>query len=615
MSFQIHMWITFAVILSAMIAFALERLRMEIISLLIIITLMLVFYFLPLEIEGKNLLNAEVFLRGFGNPALISVIALLIMGQGLFHSGALESVSKSLVKLASNHHFLALGFIFLLAIITSMFLNNTPVVVMFIPILSAVALRSKLDASQVMMSLSFLCILGGFTTLIASSTNLLVAGAVATHTEIPPIGFFDFTIPGLFLAGVGSIYVFLIMPFLFPKRDKKNTTETVKKELPYIVGVRLRYGDKLVGIKAEQGKFPGLETADIKLILRDNQKILPPFDDVTLKTGDKLSVLVTRTTLTDALKSSSNPLGEIITRSGKSLLHALDEEEQESFAPTLAEIVVAPGSSMSGRTLNQLAFEFETHCRILGIQRRGRILHEDISIMRLQPGDELLVLGKENHVQELRNNHDVLLLEWSTTELPNFSHAVKARLIFLGTILLAAFSIVPIVIAALCGAAAMLLSNTITPRQAIRAIDIRIFLIIAASIAMASALEITGGAEFLAHSFINVFANAPIPVILSVFFLITALMTNILSNNATALLFTPIAINLSQQLGIDPMAFIFAVLFASNCSFATPFAYQTNLLVMGPGKYQFRDFLRAGLPLVIIIWITYSLFAPYYYGL
>jgi len=235
--------------------------------------------------------------------------------------------------------------------------------------------------------------------------------------------------------------------------------------------------------------------------------------------------------------------------------------------------------------------------------------------IRLQAGDVLLVIGKRADVLGLRANPDVLLLEWSASELPTHGHVGRAALVFAAVVGFAALEIVPIAITALAGAALMIASGCLNVRQAARAIDRRIVLIIAAALAMGAALEATGGAGYLAHTLIAAFKGASTPIILSVFFALVAALTNVLSNNATAVLFTPIAINLAGELGVDPMVFVFAVIFAANCSFATPMGYQTNLLVMGPGHYKFSDFLRAGTPLIVVIWLTFSLFAPWYYNL
>jgi di/tricarboxylate transporter len=218
-------------------------------------------------------------------------------------------------------------------------------------------------------------------------------------------------------------------------------------------------------------------------------------------------------------------------------------------------------------------------------------------------------------VLELRSDRDLLVLEGSVTRVPHFAGAAPAIAIFGLTVLAAASGLVPVVIAALCGAGATIVAGCLNVRQATRALDRQIILLVAASIAMARALDTTGGASFLASHLVQALAGQGAAVILSAMFLLVALVTNVLSNNATALLFTPIAISTAGEIGVEPAAFIHAVIFAANCPFATPIGYQTNLLVMGPGNYRFKDFVRAGTPLLIILWLSFTIVAPWYYGI
>ncbi len=602
------MWGTYFIILLGMVSYALEKIALEVTSLCVLIALLVLFH-LPALItpETQSLISPVDLLAGFGNPALIAVIALLVMGQGLFQSGAIEGETERFMSLTSNSQLFALTLLFILAMIASAFLNNTPVVIMCIPIVSALANRVKLASPRVMMPLSFICILGGMTTLIGSSTNLLVAGAVE-ESGLLKINFFSITYPGLLLAFIGSLYVLLVMPYFLKNINEAKTDES--QELSgkqYIVEFRLKSDNALIGAKPVAGFFPEITGMTLRSVERRAKAMLPPFEGFELEAGDTLVLAATRRQLTEALSALEHPLSDF----GASV--SASEKDATGETPTLAEVVIAPGSRMQARTIYQTGFRFETGCRALGVQRRSRMMRQNLKDIRLEPGDVLLVLGTTKQIQGLRSNRDVLLLEWSASNLPNFAHANQARLIFGVTILLAALNIVPIVTAALAGAAAMIVSGVLNIRQAARGVDMRIFLTIGVALAMSTAMAKTGGAVYLATSFITLFENFNPWIILSAFFLLCALVTNILSNNATAVLFTPIALSLSNSLAMPVEAFVFAVIFAANCSFATPFAYQTNLLVMTPGNYQFKDFLRCGLPLIFIIWLTYSLFAPWYF--
>jgi di/tricarboxylate transporter len=326
-----------------------------------------------------------------------------------------------------------------------------------------------------------------------------------------------------------------------------------------------------------------------------------------LQTGDKIFIAATRRELSDALANRDHPLQNQIL--------PLVPDSDDDSETMLAELVVAPGSRMAGRAVYQTGFSHTTDCFILGVQRRARMLRHELADMRLEAGDVLLVIGGNKNIANLRHNRDTLLLEWSASELPRFENANLARLIFAGTVLAAASGLVPIVVAAMAGAGLMVVTGILNTRQAVRGFDTRIFLVVASALAMAKALTVTGGAAYVTGGFLTLFADSTPAIILSAFFLICAIITNILSNNATAVLFTPLAVSLAQTLGVDPMAFILAVIFAANCSFATPIAYQTNLLVMTPGNFRFSDFMRAGIPLIVLLWISYSLFAPIYFNL
>jgi di/tricarboxylate transporter len=280
----------------------------------------------------------------------------------------------------------------------------------------------------------------------------------------------------------------------------------------------------------------------------------------------------------------------------------------------ISEAVIAPSSRMIGRNIEQIGFRQQTGCLVLGIQRRSRMIRKSMLDIRLEAGDILLLFGYESEIIELRDNRDLLLLDWSTKELPDIRKSILAQLIFIGTVACAATSFLPIEIAALSGAIAMIASGCLNIRQAVRALDMRIFLLIGAAFAMGLALEKTGGAEYIGLTVVNTFQPYGDQILLSSVFFIIAILTNIISNSAAALLFAPIGLAISQQTGIDPISIVLTVIFATNCSFATPIAYQTNLLVMGPGHYKFSDFALFGIPLIFILWLSFSLLSPYFFN-
>jgi len=610
---SIQMWATFAVILFAIIFYALDRISMEITSLGTISILLLLFYFMPvLDSNGVNLLDLKNLLAGFSNPSLITILALLVIGQGMVQTGALETPAQIIVKHGISHPRRIILACLVSVMVISALLNNTPVVVIFIPIM--ITLMDKMDKSAglILIPLSFVAILGGMTTLIGSSTNLLVAGAYKAQTG-QEISFFDFTIPGLFLAMLGLAYVTIIAPLILPRKlspTEGNTAVISGKQ--FIVQLDLVRGNSLIGRKSVAGMFPDLSRMTVRLVQRGAKTFLPPFDDITFQENDCVILATTRTILTEKLSKDPGLLKGILTVS--------PGEDDPATAGVhrgqkIAEVIVAPASRLDGRTLEQVGYHLQGGGKVLGIQRRSRMVRTSMNDIRLKAGDILLVVGTSEQINALRMNKDVLLMEWSTREVPIRSDSWKALGIFSGVVIFAATGLVPIPITATCGAFLMIALGCLNIRQASRAVDRRIFLLIGAALAMGAALQATGGAAYLAESLLHLLRGSSVAVTMSAFFLLIAILTNMLSNNATAVLFTPIAVNIAARLGVDPMIFVTTVIFAANCSFATPMGYQTNLLVMGPGNYKFRDFLKVGVPLIIILWVGYSFFAPWYYGL
>ncbi len=606
------MWATLLLVAAAIVLYAAEQIPLELTSIGLIATLLLLFHLFPLrEPDGANLLPPSRLLEGFANPALIAVLALLVIGQGMVRTGALDRAAQLVLRLGGGHMVPSVIVTLILVAGISAFLNNTPVVVIFIPIMQALSERFGRSASNFMMPLSFAAILGGMTTLIGSSTNLLVSSSLIELGQ-EPFGFFSFTIPGLVLASVGLAYVLFVAPRLLPERATLAGRLVGESGKQFIAQITVPAQSKLVGEKAVAGLFPTLRDITVRMIQRGEHAELPPFDDFALREGDVLIVAATRKALTDVYSMGAGVLQpELRANPGRR-----EEKRKVPWATgdqILAELMVTPASRLIGQTLEQIGFRYKYHCIALGIQRRSRMIRARMTEIPLEAGDVLLVQGAQGDIQALRASRDIMPMEWATTDVPSREQARRAGLIFLGVVALAALGIVPIVIAAILGATAMVGLGALNIRQAARAMDRRIILLVGAALALGAAMQETGAATFVARGITDVFSEPAWA--LSALFLVVALLTNVLSNNACAVLFTPIAVSLAQELGIDPMVFAVTVVFAANCSFASPIGYQTNLLVMGPGHYRFADFARVGLPLTLLLWVTFSIFAPFYYGL
>jgi len=340
------------------------------------------------------------------------------------------------------------------------------------------------------------------------------------------------------------------------------------------------------------------------MIQRDERAFVPPYDGIVLEPGDLVIVAATRQTLAD------------LTKGAPELLHA--EPTGDSLPggrQIMAEVMVRPESELVGRTLEEIGFRYRHHCVVLGIERRSRMLRERITRIPLKDGDVLLIQGRPEDIDHLRGERSVVLMEWSRQPLVTPEHKRNAALIFLAVIVTSSFGVVPIALAAFCGATAMIAAGILTLNDAIRVLDRKIVLTIAMALALGAAMQETGGATFLAELLEGAMEGAKPGQVLSAFFLLLALLSNVLSTKATAVLFTPIAVDLARVLGVPVEPFAVAVIFASNCSFASPIGYQTNLVVMTPGNYRFMDFVKVGTPLILLVWLAFTLFAPWYYGL
>lgn len=603
---QWTMWATLAIVAGSILLYMMDRWSMELVSAGIIAALLILFQLPGASDASGNPVDATLLLSGFGNPALITIMALLVVGQGLFQTGALDSPTKALLASYDRRPMLTLLAAFGGVFVTSAFINNTPIVIIFLPVMSAIAIRMGASPSKIMMPLSFVGVLAGMTTLIGTSTNLLAAESFR-RVEGVSLGFFELTSLGLVLSGAGVLYLMLTAKFLLPSREDMSDKIASPSGKQYVAQIEISRDHFLIGKKPVAGIFEDLPRMTVRIIQRGERAILPPFEDVELQQGDLVIVAATRKVLSDALSTHSDILRQVMSDGSG--------EQDLNQSLMLTEAVIAPGSRMAGRTVEMLGFRRLTRAVVLGIQRRSRMIRSRLGEIRLEAGDTLLLCASPDAFTELRTSRDIILLEWSSTELPVTARARIARLITLLTIAVAASGLFPILHISVTSAVLMIMTGCLNIRQATRSLDLRIFMLIGAALAMGFALEETGGVDLIAGQIISIAEPYGPYAVLSALFLLVAILTNVLSNAATAVLFTPVAISLSAELGTDPLPFVLAVIYAANCCFATPIAYQTNLLVMGPGHYRFFDYMRYGGPLVILIWIVFTLVAPWRFDL
>ena len=591
----------------ALILFTREKIPLESSSFLVLIGLAVGFELFPFQVDGSAL-RAVDFFHGFGHEALVAVCALMIAGQGVVRTGALEPVGRALARLWKISPNMALLLTLLVGAFISAFINNVPVVVLFLPILISVSLRTGMKASSVLMPMGFGTLLGGTCTTIGTSTNLLVV-SVAAEMGLSRMEMFDFVVPAAIAGSMGIVYLWLLVPRIMPEREL-----TLADTSPRVFSAHLAIleGSPVEG-KTLAEALRKVHGAMKVMSVERGPDFMIPLPSVVLRAGDHLIIRDTPERLKEFEKVLEGTLypddskGEPVDDE-----HPLKAEDQQ-----IAEVVIIEASRLQGRTLSEMRFADRYKMIILAINRAGKHLekvYDEIGDVRLRAGDILLVQGPRDQIANLKKETDFLVLD-STMDLPISRKAPMALLIMLGIVVTAALGVLPIAISAPFGALLMILTGCLRWRDATRALSAQVILIVAASLALGVALLKTGGADYLARLFVTLAAGTSPTFVISGLMLLMGILTNIVSNNAAAVIGTPIAVSIAAQMGQPPEPFVLAVLFGANMSYATPMAYKTNLLVMNAGKYTFNDFLRIGVPLVLIMWVTLSWLLPTIYGI
>ena len=588
----------------ALFLFTRDQIPLESSSLTVLILLCAGFQLFPHES-----VRAVDFFAGFGNEALVAICALMMVGKALETTGALQPLATVVGRAWSTRPVLALVTTLVAGAILSAFMNNTPIVVLLMPILVGASLRSKFPVSGVMMPMGLATIIGGMSTSIGTSTNLLVVG-IAHDMGGYELGMFDWVLPVVIVGGAGILFLWLVAPRLLPDR-----TPPMADTSPRIFSAQLHV--KEGGFADGKSLSEVLAKADgnlrIDKIQRSDSLFLAKLPSVIIQPGDRLFVKDTP----ENLKHYEQLLGTTLYNISDDE-HPVDEETPlTAEGQQLAEVVITRGSPLHLRSLAAARFTTSYGLLPLALHRARAPSSQvtgDITLIRLRAGDVLLVQGTRQAIAQLKESGSMLVLD-GTTDLPHTHRAKRALAVMALVVLAAAFGILPIAVSALVGLGLMIATGCLTWRDAAGALSIPVVMIIVTALALGKALLGTGMAYYIAGSFVSAASSLPPPMILSAFLLLMTIMTNIVSNNAAAAIGTPIAIGIASQLGVSPEPFILAVLLGANMSFATPYGYQTNLLVMTAGGYSFGDFMRVGIPLTLIMWIGFSLILPMLYQL
>ncbi|MEM8767401.1 MAG: SLC13 family permease [Pseudomonadota bacterium] len=585
--------------LIALVLFTRDRIPLELSSLGLIAVLAVGFALFPYP----NVAPVDFF-AGFAHEALIAVCALMVLGQGLVRTGALEPVGRLLGRFWGKAPFLSFLATLIVGAVLSAFVNNTPIVVLLLPILISVCLRTASSPAAVLMPMGFATLIGGMATTVGTSTNLLVV-SVARDLGLEEIGMFDFALPAAIAGGVAIVYLWLIAPRLLP-----NRTIDLENQSPRVFEARLQIEEASSFVDRTLAEAMGATDGEMKVTrIRRGDNFILPLPDVVLKAGDRLRVNDTPV----RLKSFETALGASLYGAE----HRVDEDHPLlAENQMLAEIAVVQGSTLDRANLRFARFLDRYQLAVLALHRAGKdIWHakEDIEDVLLQPADILLVQGPREQIASLKETTDFLVLD-ASVDLPKNDKAGLALAILAGAILLAATGIMPIAISAVAGAALLLATRCLNLGGAIRAISPSVYFVVVASLALGHALVATGAIAYITSLFLSWTAGASPTFILSALMLLLAVLTNIVSNNAAAVIGTPIAVGIAAQLGLPPEPFVLAVLFGANMSYATPMAYNTNLLVMSAGNYTFNEFVKVGVPLTLLMWgtLTWVLSALYF---
>jgi di/tricarboxylate transporter len=573
----------------ALYLFTRDRIPLEVSSLGLIAVLAVAFSLFP-----YGGVDPTDFFDGFAHEALIAVCALMVLGQGLVRTGALEPFGRILGRIWGRAPFLSSLATLLVGAFLSAFVNNTPIVVLLLPILVSVCLRTGTSPAGVLMPMGFATLVGGMATTVGTSTNLLVV-SVAHDLGLETIGMFDFALPAAIAGGIAVVYLWLVAPRLLPPRAIDLTNPS-----PRLFEARLQIdeGSPFAGRKLSDAIAATDGDMNVSRIRRGENFILP-LPDVELRAGDRLRVRDTPA----QLKSFESALGGRLFSGDV----RVDEEHPLSAeSQTLAEIAVVQGSTLDRANLKFARFLDRYQLAVLALHRAGRDIwqtNEDIGDVLLQPADILLVQGARDQIAALKQSTDFLVLD-TTVDLPRTTKAGLSLAILAAAIALAASGIMPIAVSAVAGAAVLLLTRCINLGAAIRAISPSVYFVVVASLALGQGLTSTGAIDFITSLFLMATTGASPTIILSALMLLLALLTNVVSNNAAAVIGTPIAVGIATRLGLPPEPFVLAVLFGANMSYATPMAYSTNLLVMAAGNYTFTEFVKVGIPLTVLMWVT-----------
>jgi di/tricarboxylate transporter len=581
-----------------------------IVSLLLLLTLILLITGkLPIDLTAIGIMVALMVtgiltpmesVAGLANPAVVTVGAMFLISRGMIRTGAVGFIGGKVIHYSKGRANLAMLLILLIVAISSAFINNTPVVVLFIPIITSLSCEFGFSPSRFLIPISYASILAGTCTLIGTSTNIIVSDLSAMY-GYGKLSMFELATLGMPIAALGIGFLYFAAPRFMPGHAAP-VCETDDEHRRYLAELLVPADSSLIGQEAKKGLSQISPYFELFEVIRNDRILHPWRDKMEIEAGDLLFVKGSASDLVDTLQQKSVTLPHI--------------EKDLNFTPgdtksLILELVIPPQSSLVGERLLESSLHGEDKTYVIAVKRRNiHYTEQKIRELRLRVGDILLVQSHQYELEQLRRNPDYIVVEDVHHEIVIRKKAPVAALIFAALVIAASTGLADIMVCAVTGAFLMILTRCLPLRDAYRALQGDVLLLIVGTIALGTAMEKTGTARFYAQNFIGLLRDMGPAAILSGFLLLTSLGTQLLSNNATAVLLMPIAVSVALELGVDPKPFIIAVCFGASACFASPLGYQTNLLVYGPGSYRFTDYFRLGLPLNLLVLGMGSLFIP-----